>query len=307
MTALLELQAARIDQDGVPLLDGLTASGQGPLLGLLGDWSGLFRLLAGAAELAAGSASILGHDAARAVRDGIAAFVPAEPALPSDWTVRTYLVEAGQLGGLRKREAGECASATLGSLRLAHLEGRRSGTLTVAEKRAVLLALALMGSPAVLAVENPAEGLDDRSEALLLELLSQAAQGRSLIVSSTRTRATGSLHGLFAGADEVLVLEAGVLVGSGKLERAAGPSSVYLVTVADNAPALAAELAGRGISAQLSKSTGELAPLEAGLLAELAGAARLVVQLPEGATSAVILDAALAAQAPMLELRPVSP
>lgn len=305
MTALLELGAARIDLDGVPLLDGLTASGEGPRLGLVGDWSGLFELAAGRARLAAGRASIAGHDVATAIRDGVLAVVPVEPLLPSDWTVARYLGEAGQLAGLRKREAGEAARSGLATLRLAHLAERRAGTLTLAEKRAVVLALALTSGASVLAVEDPARGLDDRSEALLLELVSQVAAGRSLVVSSTRARATGRLHGLFAGADEVLVLESGVLVGSGKLEQAVAPGSVYVVTVSDNGQALARELAGRGVAAQLSKSTGELAPIEAAAGVELAGAARLVVQLPEGATSSLILDAALAAHAPMLELLPV--
>ena len=78
MTALLELVGARIDQDGVPLIEGLSLTAMGSTLALVGDFHGLFALLGGTADLVTGQVSVSGHDAERAVAAGVVGVARAE-------------------------------------------------------------------------------------------------------------------------------------------------------------------------------------------------------------------------------------
>jgi ABC-2 type transport system ATP-binding protein len=306
VTALLELEAARIDVDAAPLLEGVSARAEGGLVGLVGDWSALFALLGSRGRLAAGSARIAGHDATSAVADGVLGTVPLSPLLPARWTVNKYLVEGARLAGLSKRDAKDRTSADLASLALAHLSSRRIETLTPAEKRAVSLVLALADTPAVLAVEDIDAGLDDRAETVFVDLVERAARGRSLLVSSRLTSRTGPTRALFERADSVLVLEAGTLVAAGKLADSLPAEASYLVSVTGHAAELAERLTARGLAVQVAGGAGGFAALDAEVLAAKGGAARFRIRLSEGASTRTILDAALEVEAPVVELRPLT-
>jgi ABC-2 type transport system ATP-binding protein len=306
VTLLLELESARIDLDAAPLLEGVSARAEGALVGLAGDWSALFALVGARARLSTGTVRVAGHDAARAVADGALGVVPLSPLLPARWTVEKYLVEGARLAGMSKRDAKDRSLADLATLELAHLRSRRIETLTPAEKRAVTLALAMAESPPVLAVEDVAAGLDDRAEAVFVELIGRAARGRSLIVSSELPSRTGPTRALFERADTVLVLEAGSLVASGKLEECLPTEASYLVSVTRRGAELAELLSARGLGVQVAGRPGGFAPLDADVLAQLGGAARFRVRLAEGSTPSTILSAALEVEAPVVELRPLS-
>lgn len=306
MTALLELEAARIDLDAAPLLEGVSARAEGTRVGLAGDWSALFALFGARGRLSAGNVRVAGHDAASAVADGVLGIVPSAPLLPARWTVEKYLVEGARLAGLSKRDAKDRTSADLTSLALGHLSSRRIETLTPAEKRAVTLALALVDSPAVLAVEDVDAGLDDRAETVFVDLVERAARDRSLVVSSRLPSRTGPTRALFERADTVLVLEAGTLVASGKLAESLPAEASYLVSVTRNAAELAERLAQRGLGVQVAGGAGGFAALDAEVLAAKGGAARFRIRLAEGTTSNAILDAALEVEAPIVELRPLT-
>lgn len=291
-TPLLSLERARIDADGAVLLDGLTLRSQGDQLGLVGDWQPLFAVFGGGARVASGSVRVRGLHPLSAVRQAQVGFAPADPPLPEAWTARDYLAQSAELAGLSPRVARAEARWALAELGLAHLELRRLGTLTVAEKRAVVVAHALLARPGVLVLEAPLARLDHRSAEQLDEALMRAANGRSLIASVPLVAPVGAERALLDRLGEVAVLEAGMLVAHGAPESALGSGTRYAVTVTRQGAELASRLGEQGMTAAL-------APGES-------GRARLVVELGPGATTDELLDAALAVGAPIIELVPLA-
>ncbi|MCC6902622.1 MAG: hypothetical protein IT377_26860 [Polyangiaceae bacterium] len=289
MTALFELDGARIDRDGVPLIEGLTLSSSGPSAGLAGDVAGVFALFDRSAHLVAGRALVSGHPAEGAVAAGVLGVCRAELTLPESWDLGRYLTEGARLGGLSRREAADRVRALLAELDLAHLATRRLSTLTLAEKRAAGLGLSLLDSPAVLAIEDPVSGLDDRGVELVCRAVERARAGRQLLISSRALPLTGPEHALWASLDEVMVIESGAVVARGPLAALDQPGDRYLVSVTRHAAELCAHLETAGIGVT---QTGERA--------------RLVVSLPDASTTDVIVEAALAVQAPIVELVPLS-
>lgn len=294
MTALLELENARIDRDGVPALEGLSFAATGARVGLVGDFGALFALLAGRATLVSGRASVLGLDAVSAALSGAVGLAARELRLPESWDVDRYLIEAARLGGAGARAARDAVRAVLASLDLGHLGGRRIGTLTMAERRGVALALAMLDDPKLLAVEDPVSDLDERGTLQVCASVERAAAGRTLVVSTRVAPRAGPEHALFAAADEVVVLEAGALVAQGPLSTLSAPGLRYLVAVTRHARALSEQLEAAGLSVALARSS------------ELGEGARFVVGVPEAGSTAAILDAALAVQAPIVELVPLT-
>ncbi|HXK17007.1 MAG TPA: hypothetical protein VNG33_04365, partial [Polyangiaceae bacterium] len=73
--ATLEARAARIDLLGQPLVARLDARSDAERVALLGDWSALFRLLSGEAELVAGELRIGGAALPQGVVQGVVGLV----------------------------------------------------------------------------------------------------------------------------------------------------------------------------------------------------------------------------------------
>ncbi len=305
MTALLEIAAARIDQDGVPLIEGLSLTAMGSTLGLVGDFHGLFSLLGGTADLVTGQVSVLGHEAERAVAAGVVGVARAEFALPETWNLDRYLIEGARLGGVSRREASQAVGALLGRLALTHLATRRLSTLTLGEQRSVGIALALLDSPAVLAVEDPTLSLDDRGVELICGVIGRAREGRHLLVSSRALPRSGPEHALFEGADEVIVLTAGALVGRGPLSFFEAPGHRYLVSVLRGGGPLVERLESAGLEVAIANPSGQFVPVTGGAGSDTAEAARLVVSVPEAGTTDAIVEAALQVGAPIVELLPL--
>ncbi|GMV18243.1 MAG: hypothetical protein HS104_01340 [Polyangiaceae bacterium] len=293
MTALLELEGARIDRDGVPLCEGLSFSLSGARVCLVGELGGLFALLSGRAELVAGRVTLDGHDAAGALAAGLVGVAARDSLFPEAWELDRYLVEGARLGGLGKREARDAVRSVLGALELAHLTGRRISTLTEAEKRCAALALALLDAPPLLAVEDPVSDLDERSTELVCQALERAAAGRRLLLSTRVLPRFGPEHALFASADDVVVLEAGALVAQGPLAALTQPGARYLVSVTRHGAELSERLVAQGLAVTAATS-------------ETSAGARLVVSLPETGGTDPIVAAALEAEAPIVELFPLS-
>lgn len=295
MTLLLEIEDARIDQDGVPLIEGLTLRAEGNRAGFVGDASGLFALLGGSAELSAGRLLVAGRDAKGALAAGVVGLARRDPLLPESWDAERYLIEGARLGGLGRRAAADSVRSLLAGLGLAHLAGRRIATLTLTEKRAVALALALTDAPAVLAVEDPVSDLDARGVGELCSLIERAAADRALIVSTSALPRVGPEHALFARAEQVFLIEAGSLVGQGNLEALTQPGRRYLVSVSRRGKELAERLSAAGLP---------VAPARASS-AVIGEGARFLVSLPEAGGTLPIVEAALAAGAPIVELVPL--
>lgn len=293
----LEASEARIDLLGQPLLSRLTARSEGHRLALLGDWSALFRLLAGEAQLAAGKLELLGHALPLGVRQGKIGVMRLDTLLPPAFSAEQLLASSAELTGLSRKAAAGAAFATLDRLGLAALASRRLGHLQLGERRALLLAHALLTDPELLCLEQPLSGLDGSAEQLLLAAIERALGNRRLIVSLQGETPSPGERELLARSNERLRLSAGVVVH--EAEQHAAVSRVT-ATVCRNHHAFASALAQRGLRAHPTHEAGLLGALTS---PQAGPAWRYLIELNDDSTSAV-LDAAIETDAGLLELLP---
>jgi ABC-type multidrug transport system ATPase subunit len=292
-TALLVASDARIDAGGATLMDGLTFEASGGAVALVGDAAPLFLLFAGRAELRRGSVTVLGCPAERAIRENVLGVVPHELSFPPKWTTQEYLVESARLLGAGRRDAKRHAATAIERHGLGALAKRGLSTLGPLERRAVALAQATLGAPRVVALEAPFDGMPAALEAPLARLVERATAGSALVVSVLGPAATGAAAELTARADSAVVLRGSRVAGVGAPSRVLVPSRRYTVRAARSVTALAGALGARGVHAERVFAAGDAAD-----------SGRLVVRLPDGATTEMIVDAALAVEAPLLELVP---
>ena len=165
-----------------------------------------------------GRISIAGRDARR---DGRAArralgYVPQEVAFHDDLTVGETLRFYARL----KRVSPEDGRALLETLGLTEHIGKRIGALSGGLKQRLALALALLGDPPLLLLDEPTSNLDAAGRDQVLRLLTGLRQrGSALLFASHRLEEVEVL------ADRVIVLERGRLAFScppGDLARRLG-------------------------------------------------------------------------------------
>jgi len=170
------------------------------------------RVLAGVFPPTSGQALVDGLDLAAAplAARRLMGYAPEHPALHGDATVRT---EVDYVAALRDVPAGEARRAAVsGALILTGLErlaDRRIGTLSRGTRQRVGLAVALVGDPPALLLDEPTAGMDP----------TQGADMRRLI------RDLGALHAVFVSShaltdvetlcDRVIVLHRGRVLAEG--------------------------------------------------------------------------------------------
>jgi ABC-type Na+ transport system ATPase subunit NatA len=293
----LHAVGARIDLASQPLVAQLNVQSHAQRLGLFGDWSPLFRLLSGEAELSSGKLSIAGAAVPLGVQRGAIGVMRLDALLPAAWSAEHLLTSSAELSGLHEKASQRAAFQTLDALGLLSLSGKRLGHLQTAERRALLVAHALLTRPSVLCLEQPLAGLDTAAQQLLLAVIERAARERRLIVAHGASATSAAERELAASCNEHLRLSAGVAVS----EAHEQPRSRVTATVCRNHHAFAEALAERGLRAHPTHEAGILDVLTS----PHAGPAwRYLVELTDGSTGGV-LDAALQTDAGLLELLPV--
>lgn len=295
--ATLLAAEARIDLVGQPLLSRLTARSSAQRLALLGDWSPLFRLLSGEAQLSAGKLELMGHPLPLGVQNGRVGLLRLETLLPPNWSGEQLLASSAELVGLSRQAAARAAFTALDRLGLAALASRRLGHLQLGERRALLLAHALLTDPEVLCLEQPLSGLDGSAEQLLLAVIERALQGRRLVVSLDGAAPSAGERELLSRSNEALRLHAGVVVSD---RERPPPVTRFTATVCRNHHAFAGALAQRGLRAHPTHEAGLLGALTS---AQAGPAWRYLVELSDESTSG-ILDAAIETDAGLIELVP---
>jgi len=296
--ATLDAKAARIDLLGQPLLARLDVTTHAERVALLGDWSALFRLLAGEAELTSGSLEIAGEAVPLGVERGRVGLARLDPLLPPAWSAEQLLTSSAELSGMPSKGASKLAFQTLERLGLLELATRRLAHLPSAERRALLVAHALLTDPLVLCIEEPLAGLDTHAEQTLLSVIERAGAGRRLLVSLGDPEHSAGTRRLVRSCDARFGLAAGVAV---ELPDRRAPVSRVTATICKNHQAFASALAARGLTARPTHE----ASLLGALTSPLAGPCwRYLVELPSEST-APVLDAALETDAGLVELIPL--
>ncbi|KAJ3140474.1 hypothetical protein HK101_003473 [Irineochytrium annulatum] len=162
----------------------------GVVLGLLGpNGAGkttLISILTGLHAPTSGTASIAGHDLAtdmRGVYDEIG-ICPQHDILWDDLTVREHLLFYARLKGVRRRAEAGVVRRSLEHVNLVEFEHRLAKGLSGGEKRRVSIAIALIGFPKVVFLDEPTTGLDPEVRRVIWNIVERSREGKTIVLTT---------------------------------------------------------------------------------------------------------------------------
>lgn len=163
----------------------------GSIYGLLGPngagKSTTMNIITGYLSATDGTVTINGHDIAEepAAAKACIGYLPEQPPLYQDMTVREYLLFVAELKGTRKKAdriaAVENACARTG---LQEMEGRLIRNLSKGYRQRVGIAGALLGTPKVIILDEPTVGLDPAQMIEIRSLIHDLGKTHTVILSS---------------------------------------------------------------------------------------------------------------------------
>lgn len=168
------------------------------------------RLLAGVLQPQRGSVKVLGHAATSAAARALVGWAPEEPPLSPALTVREQLRFAAALAARGASHTPRPIDDVVVALDLGASIDRLAGVLSKGTRQRVGTALALVGAPAVILLDEPGAGLDP-AQVLALRTVLRAARddGAAILLSSHVVAEVAAL------ADDVVAIDAGRIVHSG--------------------------------------------------------------------------------------------
>ncbi|KAH6912560.1 nod factor export ATP-binding protein I [Coprinopsis sp. MPI-PUGE-AT-0042] len=132
---------------------------------------------------------------------------PQFTAIDSQLSVREHLYIYGRLKGVEKAELEHNIQMVLKGTALLEYADRLANKLSGGNKRKLALAIALMGNPSVLLIDEYSTGIDAKMKRDMWRILKKVARGKTIIVT------THSMEEASAVASEVGILAARMLAG----------------------------------------------------------------------------------------------
>jgi ABC-2 type transport system ATP-binding protein len=272
----------------ITALEGLTVEMPQGAIGLLGpNGAGkttMIRTLLGLISVDRGEGEVLGMDIKRSqldVRQAVG-FVPEDESLFPGMAGVDFVSYAGELAGMRSRDAMQRAHEVLDYVGLSEARYRKSDTYSAGMKQRLKLASAIVHDPKLLILDEPTNGMDPKGRQELIDMARDLARekGMSLLFSSHL------LPDVEAVCDHVMVMGGGKLLASGRLdELKRRPGHEFELRVKDGAELFGDALTRKGI---------RIEPRDDGLRAEL----------PEGRSVADLWQTAADEQFQIRSLKP---
>jgi ABC-2 type transport system ATP-binding protein len=228
----------------VQAVDGLTFSVEpGAVTGFLGpNGSGkttTLRMILGLVAPTSGEALINGMPFAELPQPArvVGAVLEAQGFHPAR-TARAHLLVCAAAIGV----PDQAVEHALGTVGLGDAGGRPVGEYSLGMRQRLALAVALLGDPQVLVLDEPGNGLDPEGIAWLRAFLRAfAAQGRSVLISSHL------LAEVEQSADHLVVISRGRCVYQGSLAQLRGSRNARVLVRCADPVRLADALAGTGV------------------------------------------------------------
>jgi predicted ABC-type transport system involved in lysophospholipase L1 biosynthesis ATPase subunit len=203
MTVLVA-EAARITRGSSVLLSDFSIRTTTDRVALVGDWSALFELAFGHAELAGGRLELVGQDFRQGMREGRVGWAPRALRWPEEWTTLEFLTQSARLFGRERARAEQTAQSALAALGVPYLTTCRYTILTEPQRRVVALARAALSEPELIVAEGPFDGLSPAYDEFILAALQRAGGGRRLLVSFEARERHGVPHAWLAPPTEIV-------------------------------------------------------------------------------------------------------
>ena len=145
----------------------------------------LIKSIVGRLETPEGSIEVLGHPAGSTELRKTVAYMTQELSVYADLTVQENIVYFARMEGRSKKEAVKIARELLSVVALPDKAGALVSDLSGGQKQRVSLAIALIGSPQLLVLDEPTVGLDPALRDSLWQLFNEiASKGTTLLISS---------------------------------------------------------------------------------------------------------------------------
>ncbi|HAS11346.1 MAG TPA: ABC transporter [Acidimicrobiaceae bacterium] len=247
MAALLEVDDLTKTYDGtVRALDSLAVSLEPGVIGLVGangaGKSTFFRILLGLTRPDSGTVVVDGIDVGLdpiGVRTRLG-YMPEHDCLPTDQSAADVVSMLGEIAGLPARAARQRASDVLDLVGLDEARFRPIEGFSTGMRQRAKLAQALVADPKLVLLDEPTAGLDPQGRHEMLDLVRRLGTfGISVIM------ATHLLDDVQTTCDQVVMIDAGRLVASGRTEELLHTTGVVRVDTAGRGTDLLAALAGR--------------------------------------------------------------
>ncbi|MDZ7674655.1 MAG: ABC transporter ATP-binding protein [Acidimicrobiales bacterium] len=231
------------DAGTVRALDGLTVTVDHGVVGLVGangaGKSTLFRILLGLTEPDAGTVVVDGIDVATdpiGVRARLG-FMPEHDCLPDDQSAADIVSTLGEIAGLAPRDARQRASDVLDLVGLDEARFRPVEGFSTGMRQRSKLAQAIVADPTLVLLDEPTAGLDPAGRQEMLDLVARLGRfGISVMM------ATHLLDDVQSTCDQVVMIDGGRLVGSGRTEDLLETTGVVRVDVGGHGARLVDEL-----------------------------------------------------------------
>jgi ABC-type multidrug transport system ATPase subunit len=218
----------------------------GPLLVLVGAWGPLFELIAGKRRLRGGRLELGGAPLEGAAAQGRVGWLAREAPLPPTWLARDVLAASAELLGESRRGALRRARRTLEWLGLGELQDQRTSRLRPGDRRALGVAMAALGEPAVLALEQPLAGLEPSEQTFVASVLERALRGRAALIGVAELPGSPCEDALAAQSSDLLFVSDQRLVARGSYRELCARARSYRVVVQRSVDALSARLTEAG-------------------------------------------------------------
>ncbi|KAG0019644.1 hypothetical protein BGZ82_011827 [Podila clonocystis] len=160
------------------------------IFGLLGPngagKTSLIHILTGLYEPTQGWARLAGYELDREIKDvyrniGVC---PQHDILWDDLTVGEHLYFYARLKGVQASDERAAVVASLNAVSLVPFENRLTKGLSGGEKRRLSIAIALVGNPGIVFLDEPTTGLDISVRRLIWDIIGHAKQGRTIILTT---------------------------------------------------------------------------------------------------------------------------
>ncbi|MFH9549437.1 ABC transporter ATP-binding protein [Streptomyces sp. NPDC017435] len=181
---------------GTRALDGVSLRLTRGVTGLLGPngagKTSLLRVLATAVPPDGGAFTALGHDpgtaSGRLALRRTLGYLPQTPGFHPDFTAFEFVDYVAVLKELTDRGARlREVRRVLEAVDLSEVRGTRIKRLSGGMRQRVALAAALVGEPGFLVLDEPTVGLDPEQRMRFRELIAQAGEGRTVLLSTHQT------------------------------------------------------------------------------------------------------------------------
>jgi len=238
INSAIECSALRVVRGGVPVIHDLSFSVPGgTVIGLLGPSgcgkSTLMRAIVGTQIVASGRITVLGRPAGHPALRRLVGYGTQSGAVYTDLTVAENL----RYFAAAVRASAADVTRVLDQVDLGRFADRVAGRLSGGQRSRVSLAIALLGRPRLIVLDEPTVGLDPVLRERLWELFHQVvADGTTLLVSSHVMDEAERCDGLLLMREGELVAQS----SPAELKRRTGTSSMdaaFLSLISQGAPA----------------------------------------------------------------------